>query len=104
MQKFIAVAAMLLAGVMTPIVNGSYGAILQAAIAPEMQGRVFALVLSLAMGLGPVGLLLAGPLADAAGVRVWFYVAGGVCAAMGLAGLLIPAVMNLETSPSPQGG
>ena len=99
----LAVAAMLLAGVMTPIVNGSYGAILQATIAPEMQGRVFALVLSLAMGLGPLGLLLAGPLADAAGVRVWFYVAGGVCALLGVAGLLIPAVMSIEKTPSTKG-
>ncbi len=100
----LAVAAMLLAGVMTPIVNGSYGAILQAAIAPEMQGRVFSLVLSVAMGLGPIGLLLAGPLADAAGVRVWFYVAGAVCAVLGAAGLLLPPVMNIEQSPAPQGG
>jgi DHA3 family macrolide efflux protein-like MFS transporter len=98
-----AVAAMLLAGVMTPIVNGSYGAILQATIAPEMQGRVFALVLSLAMGLGPLGLLLAGPLADVVGVRVWFYVAGGVCAFMGVAGFLIRPVMELERSPT-EGG
>ena len=96
----LAVAAMLLAGVMTPIVNGSYGAILQATIAPEMQGRVFSLVLSLAMGLGPLGLLLAGPLADVAGVRLWFYVAGGVCAFMGALGFLLPPVMHLEQSPT----
>jgi MFS transporter, DHA3 family, macrolide efflux protein len=99
-----AVAAMLLAGVMTPIVNGSYGAILQGAIAPEMQGRVFALVMSAASGLGPLGLVLAGPLSDAAGVRVWFYVAGGFCALMGAAGLLIPAVLQLENTPATQGG
>lgn len=98
----LAVAAMLLAGVMTPIVNGSYGALLQATIAPEMQGRVFALILSFASGLGPLGLLLAGPLSDAFGVRLWFYVAGSFCALMGVAGLLIPAVMHIENSPIPQ--
>src|SRR5690606_16624699 len=75
----LAVAAMLLAGVVSPIVNGSYGAMLQATIAPEMQGRVFALILSAASALGPLGLLLAGPLSDVVGVRTWFYVAGGVC-------------------------
>jgi DHA3 family macrolide efflux protein-like MFS transporter len=81
---------------MTPITNGSFGATLQASIAPEMQGRVFALILSLATALGPVGLLLAGPMADLAGARAWFWVAGAVCAGMGLLGFLIPPVMDFE--------
>jgi DHA3 family macrolide efflux protein-like MFS transporter len=93
---WLAAVAIFFAGFMTPITNGSFGATLQASIAPEMQGRVFALILSLATALGPVGLLLAGPIADLVGPRAWFWVAGTVCAGMGLAGFLIPPVMDFE--------
>ena len=94
---WLAVAALGLSGLMTPIVNGSFGATLQASIAPDMQGRVFALILSVASGLGPVGLLLAGPLADAWGVQTWFVVGGLVCAGMGLLGFCLPPVANFES-------
>lgn len=85
-----------LAGLMSPIVNGSLGAVLQAAIAPEMQGRVFAFVMSLSSAIAPLGLLLAGPVADTLGLLSWFIVGGLVCAGMGVLGLFIPAVMNIE--------
>ena len=92
----LALAANFAAGMLTPITNGSYGAILQAVIPPELQGRVFALVMSAAMAIAPVGLLVAGPAADLLGVRAWFVLAGAACAGMGLLGLCIPAVMQLE--------
>jgi DHA3 family macrolide efflux protein-like MFS transporter len=85
-----------LAGLMSPIVNGSLGAVLQAAIAPEMQGRVFAFVMSLASAIAPLGLLLAGPIADTLGLLSWFIAGGLVCAGMGVLGLCIPAVMSIE--------
>jgi hypothetical protein len=66
-------------------------------IAPGMQGRVFALILSVATALGPLGLLLAGALAEVAGVRAWFWMAGAVCAGMGLLGFLLPPVLNFES-------
>jgi DHA3 family macrolide efflux protein-like MFS transporter len=91
-----AVAALGAAGLMTPIVNGSFGATLQASIAPEMQGRVFALILSVANALGPIGLVLAGPLADRFGVPAWFIVGGAVCAALGALGFFLPPVLNFE--------
>jgi DHA3 family macrolide efflux protein-like MFS transporter len=93
---WLAVAGALVSGLMQPIVNGSYGAALQASIAPEMQGRVFALILSIASAMSPLGLALAGPLSDLFGVQIWFLVGGAVCALMGVVGLLIPAVMALE--------
>ena len=39
-----AVATMLYLGVINPIVNGPLMAAVQAAVAPEMQGRVFSLI------------------------------------------------------------
>ncbi len=61
-----------------------------------MQGRVFALIQSAATAMMPLSLLVAGPLADALGVRVW-YVAGGVaCAVIGLFAFTVPAIMHVE--------
>lgn len=92
----LAVAGSFATGLMTPITNGSYGAMLQAIIPPELQGRVFALIMSAAMAIAPLGLLIAGPAADAIGVRAWFWLAGAVCAGMGALGFFLPAVMRIE--------
>jgi MFS transporter, DHA3 family, macrolide efflux protein len=94
------IAASFVTGLMTLITNGSYGAMLQAVIPPELQGRVFALIMSAAMAIAPVGLLVAGPAADTIGVRSWFWLAGAVCACMGAAGLFIPSVIRIEEQKS----
>jgi len=85
-----------LTGLVMPITNGSYGATLQASIAPEMQGRVFAFIFSAAMFVSPLGLMIAGPIADTFGIQLWFWIAGGVCALMGVFGFLLPEVMGME--------
>jgi DHA3 family macrolide efflux protein-like MFS transporter len=79
-----------------PITNGSYGAILQSVIAPDMQGRVFAFIMSAAMLVSPLGLVIAGPISDALGIQLWFWVSGITCALMGIAGFFINEVMGME--------
>jgi MFS transporter, DHA3 family, macrolide efflux protein len=91
-----ALGAMLLMGLSNPIVNGPLFAALQSCVAPEMQGRVFTLLLSAATAMMPIGLVIAGPLADAMGVQTWFIIGGVVTFAMGISGLFIPALMNFE--------
>ncbi|MCC7358596.1 MAG: MFS transporter [Anaerolineales bacterium] len=91
-----AVAAMGLAAVMQPITNGPLMAILQATVAPEMQGRVFALVGAGATAMTPLGLLLAGPAADWLGVQFWFLLSGAVCVVMALGAFFMPALLNIE--------
>lgn len=91
-----ALAGMFFVGVMNPIVNGPLLAVVQAVVAPEMQGRVFTLIQSAAIAMTPIGLLIAGPVADAFGVQTWFILGGIVTASMGLLGFLIPAVTGLE--------
>jgi len=91
-----ALAAMGFLGFVNPITNGPLLALLQDLVAPEMQGRVFTTVQSLAGLMTPLGLALAGPLADALGVQSWFIIGGVGCFALGLSGFLIPAIVHIE--------
>jgi DHA3 family macrolide efflux protein-like MFS transporter len=92
----LALGGMLVVGVMNPITNGPLQAILQSTVAPEMQGRVMSLVNSIAAAMTPLGLLVAGPLSDAFGVQLWYWVAGGAAVLMAIIALLSPAIVNLE--------
>ena len=49
---------------MLPVANGSSQAIWQAKVAPDVQGRVFAIRGMIAVAASPIAYLLAGPLAD----------------------------------------
>jgi DHA3 family macrolide efflux protein-like MFS transporter len=84
-------------GLAAPAVNGSIQAIFQVTISPEYQGRLFSLMGSLAGAMAPVGLLLAAPVAEAIGVRAWYLAGGAMCAVMGVAGLLVPSVVGIES-------
>jgi len=93
---WIAILSAFFAAAMLPIVNGPIHAIVQAVIEPEMQGRVFTLMGSLSAAMAPLGLIIAGPVADAIGVQSW-YVIGGISAIlMAVLGFSLPAVMNIE--------
>ena len=48
------------------------------------------------MGMTPIGLLVAGPAADRFGIQAWFLIAGLLCIVMGMTGMFVPAVMNIE--------
>ena len=85
-------------GFMNPITNGPLGALLQSNVRPDMQGRVMALVNSVASAMTPLGLMIAGPVSDAIGIRAWYWIAGILTLLMGLAGFFIPAVMNVENN------
>jgi DHA3 family macrolide efflux protein-like MFS transporter len=78
------------------MVNGPIHAILQSAVEPEMQGRVFTLVGSMGAAMAPLGLIIAGPVADAIGVQSWYVIGGLACVLMAVVGYSIPAVMNIE--------
>jgi DHA3 family macrolide efflux protein-like MFS transporter len=96
---WLAVAGILLAGAMNALVNGPLLAALQAIVTPEMQGRVFTVVASLTSVAFPLSLAVAGPVADAVGVRPWFVVGGAVTTIMGLAALFVPVIVNFEEAP-----
>src|SRR5262245_48939499 len=91
-----AVVSMSCVGLIVPLINGPVFAILQATIAPDYQGRVFALVVSLAGAAAPLGLLVAAPVAEIVGVGAWYLAGGLACVAMGIAGFFVPALMGIE--------
>jgi DHA3 family macrolide efflux protein-like MFS transporter len=94
----LAIAATFVIGFGIPITDGPLLAVLQDVVEPDMQGRVFTLFGSLVKAMTPLGLIIAGPLADTFGVQTWFIVGGLVTGFMGIAGFFIPAVLNIENN------
>jgi hypothetical protein len=105
-----------------PIINGSNQAIWQAKIPPDVQGRVFGARRVFAQVSGPLGIALAGPLADlffepamreggslaavlgpffgtgsGAGMGVLVTLTGLIAVAIGIIGYTIPAIYHAET-------
>jgi len=99
---FLAVGGSLLVGFMTPMTMGPFFAVIQSTVEPDMQARVFSLLSSVGTGIAPLGLMIAGPVADRVGIQAWFLLGGILCIFMALTGLFIPAVMNMEKQGTPQ--
>ena len=104
------------------ILNGSNQAIWQAKVAPDVQGRVFSVRRLIAQISAPIGMLIAGPLADnifepkmldassgmgslfgplvgnhlGSGMSLIFLITGTLGILGGLSGYLFPAVRNVE--------
>jgi DHA3 family macrolide efflux protein-like MFS transporter len=78
------------------IVNAMIMAIIQKGARADMQGRVFALLGALSAGMSPLGLVLAGPIAQMYGIQFWFILGGLVMMIIGAASFFIPMVMRME--------
>ena len=92
----LAVGGALLVGLMTPITMGPFFAVIQSTVEPDMQARIFSLLSSVGTAMVPIGLMIAGPISDKIGIQAWFFLGGLLCVLMGIVGLFIPAVMNIE--------
>jgi MFS transporter, DHA3 family, macrolide efflux protein len=90
------ITGLLIMGMMNSITNGPLMAILQAKVEPEMQGRVFTLVGAGAAAISPLGLAMAGPLADTFGVQVWYVLGGAICVLLGIGAAFVPSIINME--------
>lgn len=93
---FLAVVGHFILGSMLPIANGPIGALMQAVVRPDMQGRVMSLVNSGATAISPLGLLIAGPVSDWLGIRIWFWAGGILCSLIAVTAFFIPVIMNVE--------
>ncbi len=95
----LAVTMVLMVGFVLPILNGSIMAVMQVAIPPAIQGRIFSLINSGATAMTPLGLAIAGPFSDAFGVQPWIIIAGVLMVALGIISLLTPSLMSIDDSP-----
>ena len=94
----LALAGIFIFGLMNVLMNGPAFALLQSVVNEDMQGKVMSLVISLTNAMTPLGLLVAGPLADRSGVNVMFIIAGIVFLAVGAFTLLNTDVRNIENN------
>ncbi|MBI1855780.1 MAG: MFS transporter, partial [Chloroflexi bacterium] len=97
----LALVGMGIVGITNPLANGPLLALVQSVVREDMQGRVMALIQSAATAMTPLGLLIAGPVADAIGVRFWFWFGGLVCLLMGVGAFFVPAIMDVEKNHQP---
>ncbi|HSM55073.1 MAG TPA: MFS transporter [Candidatus Sulfomarinibacteraceae bacterium] len=92
----LAIGALFVTGLSMGLANGPIFAIVQATVKPEIQGRVFTLLTSLVTAMTPVGLLVAGPLADRFGVQLWYLIGGAITMTVAVAGFFSPSLINIE--------
>ena len=98
-QFLLAVGGMALFGFFIPMVNGPLFAAMQAKVEPEIQGRVFSLLHAGAGLTSPLGLIIAGPIADLTSNQLWFIVGGIATILTGLVALFKPAILEIGLDP-----
>jgi DHA3 family macrolide efflux protein-like MFS transporter len=92
----LAIAGMTFAGLMNPICNGAIFAIMQAKVAPEMQGRVLSLMGSVSMAMAPLSMLIAGPVSDKIGIQAWYLAGGITCIVLGVVAYFVHPIHYVE--------
>jgi DHA3 family macrolide efflux protein-like MFS transporter len=92
----LAILGFLLGSAMNAIANGSAFAMLQTVVEPEMQGRVFTVVMSMTGAISPISLAVGGPVVDLFGVQTLYFIAGGALLILSVIGLRSKVILNLE--------
>ena len=73
-----------------------YNYVMQTRAPAHLRGRVVGVMGSLAYAAGPLGLVVAGPLADAAGLHVTFLALSLPMLLLGVAAIFLPALRHLD--------
>ena len=94
---WLAILGALLVGIMMTMTMGPFYAMIQTIVEADMQARILSLLSSVGTAMVPIGLMVAGPVADRFSIQVWFFFAGLLCIFMAVCGLFIPAVMQIES-------
>jgi DHA3 family macrolide efflux protein-like MFS transporter len=92
----LAILGFLLGSSMNAMANGASFALLQTVVRPELQGRVFTVILSMAGAISPLSLAVGGPLADWLGVRTLYLIAGAALLILSGLSAASPVIRNLE--------
>jgi DHA3 family macrolide efflux protein-like MFS transporter len=94
----IALVGITLFGFLNPLINGPFFAAIQAKVEPEIQGRVLSLITAASLAQ-PLGLAIAGPVADATNNQVWFLFGGILTTIAGIACLLFfPSLLEFGSN------
>ncbi|MEL6406079.1 MAG: MFS transporter [Chloroflexota bacterium] len=104
-----------------PMINAAAASIIQATVAPDVQGRVFAALQQISMLMMPIGMLAVGPLADhvfepavggagwarfapfvgtsfGSGMGLLIMIAGGIAFVLTILAYSVPVIRNVEKS------
>jgi DHA3 family macrolide efflux protein-like MFS transporter len=80
----LAMGALFLGTAVNSVMVGSVGALWQTVIPPELQGRLFAMGITMISGMSSLGLAIAGPPVNHFGVKIWFLIGGIVTTILGI--------------------
>ncbi|MSE20688.1 MFS transporter, partial [Lactobacillus parabuchneri] len=83
-------------GIATPFFNTLLMAMIQQSYPSKQLGRVLGVLNSLMSLTGPIGLIFAGPLADAIGVEMLFVIAGVGTVICGLVAIMTPLMRTYD--------
>ena len=100
---WLAVVAFGFFGIMWSVHSVPLRATFQTVVSPEVQGRFFALNNSTVTAMAPLALVVAGPLADRFGVRLFWFVSTAGAFLIALIRVLTPAILYIEEQPDPVG-
>ena len=78
-----------------------YNYVMQTRAPQHLRGRVVGVMGSLAYAAGPLGLIVAGPLADSAGLHTTFLALSVPMLVMGLIAVFLPSLRELDRTPDP---
>jgi H+ antiporter protein len=81
-----------------------YNYVMQTRAPAHLRGRVVGVMGSLAYAAGPLGLIVAGPLADAAGLHVTFLALSVPMLLLGAVAIVLPALRHLDRDPGAEVG
>ena len=93
---WIAIGGYALLGLTFAIGQGNMSAAFRGLVAPSKQGRFYSLLRPLFQGLNPLGVMVAGVVSDAVGIRFWFAAAGVVLLLAGTAGVAFSPLRRIE--------
>jgi len=90
------IAGLFVGGAAVSFIDGPITALMQAAVAPEFQGRVFTLVLAISGLSAPLGLAIAGPVADRIGVQAMYVISAVVFIAIAAVFSMVKPLLRIE--------
>jgi DHA3 family macrolide efflux protein-like MFS transporter len=88
------------AGFSVSVGSAPLDAFYQSCVAPDKQGRVFAVLGSIDGATMPLGLIIAGAVGDTAPLRIWWLLVGISHAALAVAWLVMPVILRAEDQAS----